>query len=99
MARDLSEVIGQLLSVIPESEVDLRADLVKIQSAAIYTAPELIGQRWRQAQLVLQDALGARQEEWAATCAGIFGGHTVPSQPTKAMERNEPVTEHDGIEF
>jgi hypothetical protein len=99
VARDLSEVIGQLLSVIPESEVELRADLVKIQCTTLYTAPEIMADRWHQAQTVLQDALGSREDQWVADCASIFGGHDVRPQAAKATEQSEPLANSDEIEF
>ena len=68
MSRNLVAVIDQILGIAP----DLSADLRSVRQSAMYTAPEIIGERWQQVADVLNDVAAdhPKQEEIAM----IFNG-------------------------
>lgn len=77
MPRDLSKVIDEILTVIPSNETSARARLESIQNSALFTAPELMVHRWRDAADALQAA--ADGKEWAARVGVIFCGTVLRS--------------------
>lgn len=56
--RSLTDVIQQMLEVIPSSEEELIIDLEYCLSSAQYSAPELMGLRWEHTAQVLYDRFG-----------------------------------------
>lgn len=58
-SRELVTVIDQVLAVIPEDNIDARAELVKVQQSSRYAAPEMQGQWWTVAQNALIEFVGA----------------------------------------
>lgn len=74
--RKITEVIDQVVAKLPDSEVDVRLYLVQLRQSCIYTAPELMGDRWGQFSLILEDNLPdpATGPEWTREIVEIMGG-------------------------
>ena len=72
--RCLSNVIDAMLSVIPNEEKDLIADLKDCQDSYHYSAPEVVGLRWNQAASILHDEFGNPpfDQEWKQTVYNIW---------------------------
>lgn len=66
--RDIVEVIDALIALVPELEESLR-----IQKNAGYTAPEVMGMRWAQAQEVLAERVPEDHPKYAEVRA-IWNG-------------------------
>lgn len=78
MARDLTEVLAQMLDLIPESEKDLRARLSYIRDSAFYTPPESMGGQWRFALDALIQYIGEPKTEWQIRVCELFSGRKRP---------------------
>ena len=50
ISRDLTAVINGLLKIAPDDEFDLRQHLMYVREKIIYTAPEIMRQRWQEVQ-------------------------------------------------
>lgn len=57
--RDLVQVIDLMLAEVPAEEKVFRERLLDCRSSAAYSAPELMGCRWRATANVLLEELGA----------------------------------------
>lgn len=75
--RDLPEVIGRLLAIIPAEETEFRSKLQWVAERAIYTAPEIMRQRWHDAQLVISHSLPplAHLSDWQRKVVAIWMNH------------------------
>lgn len=79
MGRDLVEVIGAMLDVLPASETDLGARLEAIQTSARYAAPEVMYRHWDRVSHLLKEAFGfPPSENWQKSVAAIFIGDAPP---------------------
>lgn len=72
--RDLSEVLGRMLGVIPEHESGLRARLIHIREALPFRAPEVEVLSWREVQALLKSYVPDLVEPWHHEAAAIFSG-------------------------
>jgi len=72
--RDLSEVLGRMLGVIPEDGSDLHARLTLIRDALPYRAPEVEVLSWREVQALLKSYVPELTEPWHHEAAAIFSG-------------------------
>jgi len=63
-----------MLAVIPESELDLRAQLEWNKSDASFKAPELMRDCWERVASTLLNAIGTPTEDWEWEVAKIFTG-------------------------
>ena len=57
--RNIVEVIDQVLAIVPENYETLHRQLKSISYSAGYTPPEGMRDRWYDASIALQDALGS----------------------------------------
>lgn len=64
MARDLTKVINQMLAVIPYTEVSLIRALESVQSSAAFSAPEIMGVRWKRCAEVLSHGIPVDPNRW-----------------------------------
>jgi len=77
MNRPIGEVIDRVAVLIPETYESVRADLKALRTTVAYTAPELIGDRWRRFALILQEGLpspGPESPEWCKQISRIMRG-------------------------
>ncbi len=72
--RYIDAVIGDMLGVIPDDEVELRFKLKGVVDSSLYLAPEIMHKAWRQTMEILIDEIGEPQKEWEITVAKIFKG-------------------------
>lgn len=73
--RDLGKVIDQMIAVIPpEGNEILIGRLQANKESYSFTAPELVGMRWRETGMCLADELGNKvhTEGWKATVQNIW---------------------------
>ncbi len=75
--RNLSEVIDEILTIIPESEGSLRSDLQRQQQSALYKPPGST-YAWRITSAMLRRHLGAAKPDdgWKLQVHNIFCGET-----------------------
>lgn len=74
--RDLTVIIEQMLSVIPEDEDDFRGSLEAVKTSALYTAPEAVTFRWVEAADIVNEYLPyPPDKEWERACVQIFTGN------------------------
>ncbi len=73
--RDLTEVIDQILEVVPSDRLNLHARLKSVKDGAMYAAPEMMKQHWSRAQTILASELGNPtkfKDEWMLRVYQIF---------------------------
>lgn len=72
--RDITAVIRMILSEIPESEKSLVLQLESLLSSAMYSAPELRGERWTQLAGILNNNIPEIKEDWHKRIETILAG-------------------------
>ena len=73
MARNLDEVIVEMLTEIPESEQDLIIELRDNLSSVVYAAPELISMWWQEVYSTLWGHMPEHPtEEWQYKILSIY---------------------------
>lgn len=76
--RSLADVIDRLLPILRENGVNT-ADLEKIRQSVGFTAPEVMGVRWRLAQDWLADNV-PEDAEWQPVVVAIWNGRQEPKE-------------------
>jgi hypothetical protein len=71
--RNLSDVIDQLLTVIP-SDHDVVPELKSIQQSAKFAAPEMLRNFWILTADALQEHLGPPDADWKREVQRLFKG-------------------------
>ena len=74
--RDLTTVINRILEVIPETEVELIAELNDNKSSISFSAPELISMWWNEVHGTLCEYVFKEEtiDGWKETVRQIFVG-------------------------
>lgn len=72
--RDLSEVIEEMLSIVPNTEERLIGRLKDNLESALYSAPEVIGRWWNEVYHTLTEELfdGNINMDWKLKVLSIF---------------------------
>lgn len=72
--RNLLDVIDQMIACIPSEERDFIHQLQQNRSSMEYTAPELIGLRWKNTAITLHEHLGNPpfSDEWKQKIYNIW---------------------------
>lgn len=80
--RNLIDIIAQMLVVVPESEKQIRTELLDIQDSQKFRAPEdMVG--WYQASKILQSfTFNKRTPRWKLEVCSIFS-----TQPIEEIEK------------
>jgi hypothetical protein len=76
--RVLSEVIDQIVAVIPETEVDFIVRLASNRSSVVICAPEMVPVWWREVHsTILDNVPSVPVEEWHYQVLSIFSTHPI----------------------
>lgn len=76
--RNLAQIIDDMLTVIPEEQHQLKANLLGVKTSSEYAAPEIQTQWWRKAAEILQaEVPHPEDEDWSMKMADIFIGAQV----------------------
>jgi hypothetical protein len=76
--RNLSEVIDQMVEVIPKAEVSFIATLASNKSSADFCAPEMVPFWWREVHTTILDYVpSVPVEEWHYQVLSIFSTHPI----------------------
>lgn len=73
--RNLSEVIEEMLAVVPAEQIDLRDRLKATKQSSLYAAPEMRQTFWHECRDHLVSYVGKPKEEWQKQVASIFSTH------------------------
>lgn len=82
-ARELTTVIRQMVDALPDNETELGGRLMSLHSSALFTAPEVIGMRWREVAIFLSHHLPHRLEDmsnWQRVVINIFNENIMTTQ-------------------
>lgn len=75
--RNLVHILREIKKQIPE-DLDRREEMLgilqSIATSTVYTAPEAMSHRWKQASEVLCTYLGEPDTDWKRNIQGIFSG-------------------------
>lgn len=77
MGRNLGEVLGRLLDVIPERERDFRAGLDSVVESMRYCPPEAMVTMWRKANVVFNYHVPpqpAKLSDWQRRAVSVWMG-------------------------
>lgn len=75
--RDIDAVLGDMLGLVPDHEMGLRAALMRCRSMARYAAPESASVEWQRVAATLAQHMGAPAdltEQWQLDVAACFTG-------------------------
>ena len=91
--RNLVNIIDEMLRHVPETEEHLVADLTDLRSSTAYSAPELMGLRWRCGAEVLEEHFPADPKDfndWQKKVCEVWMGRplTENSVDTKAASED-----------
>lgn len=77
--RDFQEVMDRLIRAIPKTEVATLVRLTAVANSALFTAPEMMVQRWSDARDILIDAAtnASIDAQWPEEVEAIFTGRDV----------------------
>ena len=81
--RNISEVIDQMISKVPQDNSKIILLLEKIKEDVSFTAPEAMFIRWRQVSLILQGEMSNPTENWQYEVLSIFS--TEPFEEIKSF--------------
>lgn len=71
-ARDLTKVLDEILALVPETELALRAQLTSLRETVLYQPPELAPNMWHRASAILELAIPRLEQEWQIAVARVF---------------------------
>lgn len=65
VSRYLPNVIDQMLTEIPTAENEFIQSLLSLKSSAEFSAPELMGLRWRCGAEIMSDHISQDEKQWS----------------------------------
>lgn len=77
--RDLTDVIDQIITVVPENQTSLIMELKDRKDSCFYTAPEAIVYRWGEVAKILYEELGDPpfDDDWKGEVLSVWMGKKV----------------------
>lgn len=72
--RVFSEVLDQILEVVPNDSLKLQNRLIAIQISSLFAAPEMQYAFWRIAADILEEEIGVPTMAWELKVSNIFVG-------------------------
>jgi hypothetical protein len=72
--RKLSDVVDQMLEVIPIEEASLAGRIKAARQSSLVAAPEMQPMFWNECFDALISEIGEPTEDWQKKVAAIFGG-------------------------
>jgi len=70
--RNIFKIIDKIIACVPESEIEIKKGLNKIQRDAFYKAPEIISDCWWELAYYLQKMLGDIDIDWKLKISDIM---------------------------
>lgn len=99
--RDLCEVINKVMAKVPEDWPTLLARLNDLHGSVRFTAPEVMGQRWADLAVILEESIGEPEHGWqeeisaivlgSADEVGYLAAEVVPEEEVQKMPARGPI--------